>query len=66
MRQFDGLAEQHSFIRQAGLNRESINRSVTDQGLDGIFSYIGSRGARLSARTRSAIWAKGSATCSAS
>ncbi len=38
---FDGLADQHSFIRQAGLNRQSINRSVTDQGLDGIFSYIG-------------------------
>ena len=38
---FDGLAEKHSFIRQAGLNRESINRSVTDQGLDGIFSYVG-------------------------
>ncbi|MEM7703238.1 MAG: DUF4197 domain-containing protein [Pseudomonadota bacterium] len=37
---FDGLAEQHSFIRRAGLNRESINRSVTDQGLDGIFSYV--------------------------
>lgn len=40
-RQFDGLAERHSFIRNAGLNRESINRSVTDQGLDGIFAYIG-------------------------
>jgi len=39
--QFDGLAEQHSFIRAAGLNREKINRSVTDQGLDGIFSYVG-------------------------
>ncbi|MEM8724970.1 MAG: DUF4197 domain-containing protein [Pseudomonadota bacterium] len=39
--QFDGLAEKHSFIRAAGLNRESINRSVTDQGLDGIFSYVG-------------------------
>lgn len=38
---FEGLASQHSFIRQAGLNRESINRSVTDQGLDGIFSYVG-------------------------
>lgn len=37
---FDGLAEQHSFIRRAGLNRESINKSVTDQGLDGIFSYV--------------------------
>ncbi len=39
--QFDKLADEHSFIRDAGLNRESINRSVTDQGLDGIFSYIG-------------------------
>ncbi len=38
---FDGLAEQHSFISQAGLNRESINKSVTDQGLDGIFNYVG-------------------------
>ena len=38
---FDGLAEEHSFIRDAGLSRERINRSVTDQGLDGIFSYIG-------------------------
>lgn len=38
---FDGLAQEHSFIRRAGLNRETINRSVTDQGLDGIFSYIG-------------------------
>ncbi len=39
--QFEGLAEKHSFVRDAGLNRESINRSVTDQGLDGIFAYIG-------------------------
>ena len=38
---FDSLALKHSFIRRAGLNRESINTSVTDQGLDGIFSYVG-------------------------
>ncbi len=38
---FDGLADEHRFIRRAGLNRASINRSVTDQGLDGIFTYIG-------------------------
>lgn len=37
----DKLASQHSFIAQAGFNREGINRTVTDQGLDGIFSYIG-------------------------
>ena len=39
--QFERLSEQHSFIRRAGLDRERINRSVTDQGLDGIFAYIG-------------------------
>jgi hypothetical protein len=38
---FEGLARKHSFIRRSGLDRESINRSVTDQGLDGIFTYIG-------------------------
>lgn len=38
---FDGLAERHSFIRDAGLNRGSINRSVSEQALDGIFAYIG-------------------------
>ncbi len=39
--QFDALAQKHSFIRAAGLSREGINKSVTDQGLDGIFSYMG-------------------------
>lgn len=40
-REFEKLTQRHSFIRDAGLNRESINRSVTDQGLDGIFTYVG-------------------------
>jgi hypothetical protein len=40
-REIDKLAEQHSIIREAGLNRDRVNRSVTDQGLDGIFTYIG-------------------------
>ena len=39
--QFGELAEKHSFIRDAGLDRDGINRTVTDQALDGIFSYIG-------------------------
>lgn len=39
--QFEKLADEHSFVREAGLSRERINRSVTDQGLDGIFAYIG-------------------------
>ncbi len=38
--EFESLSSKHSFISAAGLNRESINKSVTDQGLDGIFSYI--------------------------
>ena len=38
---FDRLADDHGFIREAGLDRARINRSVTDQGLDGIFAYIG-------------------------
>lgn len=40
-REVDRLGQQHAFIREVGLTRESINRSVTDQGLDGIFTYIG-------------------------
>lgn len=39
--QFDRLADEHRFIRDAGLDRDRINGSVTDQGLDGIFAYIG-------------------------
>ncbi|MDJ0642320.1 MAG: DUF4197 domain-containing protein [Erythrobacter sp.] len=39
--QFDDLSEKHSFVRAAGLDRQGINRSVTDQGLDGIFAYVG-------------------------
>ena len=39
--QFDKLAAEHSFIREAGLDRARINRSVTDQGLSRIFDYIG-------------------------
>ncbi len=41
-RRFEDLQNQHGFIRAAGLDRAKINRSVTDQGLDGIFAYIGS------------------------
>lgn len=37
----DDLSKKSSLISQAGLNRESINKSVTDQGLDGIFTYVG-------------------------
>lgn len=39
--QIDKLAMDNELIRNAGVNRESINQTVTDQGLDGIFAYIG-------------------------
>lgn len=39
--QFDAMAQEHSFIRATGLNRDTIDNSVTEQGLDGIFSYMG-------------------------
>lgn len=40
-RQLERLNGQHSWMRAAGLDRAGLNRTVTDQGLDGIFSYIG-------------------------
>ena len=40
--QLDNLSKKHSFIRRVGLSREGMNKTVTDQGLDGIFSYMGS------------------------
>lgn len=40
-RQLDELSARHRFIRRVGLSREGLNGTVTDQGLDGIFSYMG-------------------------
>ncbi|MFM7404042.1 MAG: DUF4197 domain-containing protein [Erythrobacter sp.] len=40
-REFDNLSQKHAVIRETGLNREKISQSVTDQGLKGIFNYIG-------------------------
>lgn len=37
----DALSEKHSFVRRAGLSRDGMSSTVTDQGLDGIFSYMG-------------------------
>ena len=39
--QLDTLSAKHSFVKDAGLNREGMTRTVTDQGLDGIFTYMG-------------------------
>ena len=46
-RQLDELGAQHSFIASAGLNRSTLNRTVTDQALDGIFAYVGSEEKKL-------------------
>lgn len=48
-RQLDALGKKHSFVRRAGLTRDAMNGSVTDQGLDGIFSYMGSEEKNLRA-----------------
>lgn len=47
--QLDDLSAKHSFVRSVGLSREGMNKTVTDQGLDGIFSYMGSEEAKLRA-----------------
>lgn len=39
--QLDRLTGQYSWLRAVGISRAGLNRTVTDQGLDGIFNYIG-------------------------
>ena len=39
--QLDTLSKKHSFVRKVGLTREGMTKTVTDQGLDGIFAYMG-------------------------
>ena len=48
-RQLDDLSAKYSFMRKAGLDRNGMNKTVTDQGLDGIFSYMGSEEQKLRA-----------------
>lgn len=37
----DGLTADHSWLAALGISRGRLNETVTEQGLDGIFSYIG-------------------------
>lgn len=39
--QLDRLTAQHGWLRAVGISRAGLNQTVTDQGLDGIFNYIG-------------------------
>lgn len=46
-RQVDRLAARSSLFRSAGITRDGLGNSVTDQALNGIFSYIGGEEGRL-------------------
>lgn len=48
-RQLDALGKKSSLVSRAGLTSDALGRSVTDQTLDGIFSYIGKEEAALRA-----------------
>jgi hypothetical protein len=48
-KQIDKLAKTSSLLRKAGLSREKVGGSVTDQALSGIFKYIGDEEGRLRA-----------------
>lgn len=39
--ELDRLAGENSWLRAIGISRQGLNQTVTDQGLDGIFTYIG-------------------------
>ena len=39
--ELDALNDRHSWLRALGISRDGLTRTVTDQGLDGIFTYIG-------------------------
>ena len=47
--ELDTLSKKHSFVRRVGLSRDGMSTTVTDQGLDGIFSYMGKEEANLRA-----------------
>jgi len=47
--QMDKLGAKHSFLGLAGISRDGLGGSVTKQGLNGIFSYIGNEEGKLRA-----------------
>lgn len=48
-KQLDKLNSKYSFLGLAGLDRNGLGKSVTDQGLSGIFKYIGNEEGKLRA-----------------
>ena len=47
LRELDRLSARSSLLRGAGLTRDRVGASVTEQALNGIFSYIGAEEGRL-------------------
>lgn len=47
--ELDDLTARHSYLAAAGISRDGLGRTVTDQGLNGIFKYIGKEEADLRA-----------------
>lgn len=47
--QMDGMTRRSPLLAQAGFNRDTLANSVTDQALNGIFSYIGAEEGRIRA-----------------
>ena len=47
LRELDRLSARSPLLRSAGLTRERVGQSVTEQALNGIFSYIGAEEGRL-------------------
>jgi hypothetical protein len=48
-REIDQLSEKSEWVGRAGLTNDKVGSSVTDQALDGIFSYIGQEEAKFRA-----------------
>ena len=46
----DKLAKGNSLVRAAGITRDKLGSSVTDQALNGIFKYIGAEEGKLAAQ----------------
>lgn len=46
-KKLDKLNAKHSFLGLAGIDRDGLGNSVTEQGLNGIFKYIGTEEAKL-------------------
>lgn len=47
LRELDRIAAKSPLLRTAGITRDRVGRSVTEQALAGIFSYIGGEEGRL-------------------